>query len=75
MQGCTDRASLEAVAEELRGFLEEVHVEEEEALFEVRISRSPICVCSLHVSLIKPAGVKLHSQLQPHQYQKRMHTM
>jgi hypothetical protein len=35
MQGCNDRAALEAAAEELQGFLEEVQVEEEEALFEV----------------------------------------
>lgn len=34
-QGCSDRVALEAAAEELRGFLEEVQVEEEEALFEV----------------------------------------
>lgn len=62
MQGCNDRVALEAAAEELRGFLEEVQVEEEEALFEVW--NALMDVCSPPVFIIKPAGMKFTATLQ-----------
>ena len=63
MQGCNDRAALEAAAEDLRGFLEEVQVEEEEALFEVWNS---LTYGSLQSTLFmsKPAVIKFPATTQ-----------